>query len=286
MSSNLQIVVITHELDDFENKSYLLNRCCEEWKRRDVSILVLKGVRQDLPPADLAILHTDITVVSDAYAKIIDHYPKIINGRVRDISKTAFSDLIVSRESNYPGPVIVKTNANYGGMWERRERHQRGEGRSLFEILRLWSRVECLEKYPVFDSATEVPHGVWKNRNLVVEKFLTEQNNNNEYLLRIWVFFGDREIYYQCVSSEPVIKGHNTIRREYLDVNDIPESLRETRVRLGFDFGKFDFSMLNGQPVLYDVNRTPGSPKNIDFKSRQALKNIRMLSTGLDCFTD
>jgi hypothetical protein len=38
-----------------------------------------------------------------------------------------------------------------------------------------------------------------------------------------------------------------------------PISRRNERARLGFDFGKFDFVVHEGQSVLLDTNRTPSS---------------------------
>jgi hypothetical protein len=45
------------------------------------------------------------------------------------------------------------------------------------------------------------------------------------------------------------------VRREL--VPEEPDELREIRRSLGFDFGKFDYSIVNGRVVLYDRNRTP-----------------------------
>ncbi len=285
MSPNLRVAIITHEIDEFSKGGYLLNRLCAAWEENGVNIVIVKGLERDLPLADLAILHADITVVGDEYSHIIEHYPRVINGRIRDISKSAFSDLIVGRDDGHTGPVIVKTDMNYGGMREATEKYRAGDMTTTINIQRPWRRVEWLAEYPVFDSVSEVPLGVWRNRNLVVEKFLPEQNSAGEYLLTVWVFFGDREIVYQCVSTESVIKSHNTTRREYLDPRDLPANLRETRTRLGFDYGKFDFSVINGQAMLYDVNRTPGSPQGSS-EQQKVTENIRMLSNGLGSFTD
>jgi hypothetical protein len=285
MAPNPRIAVISHEIDEFDNSGYLLNRLIAEWQARGIGIAVVKGTRQPLPEADLAILHTDITAVGDEYARIIDHYPKVINGRVRDTSKSRFSRLIVGRDDGYRGPVIVKTDMNYGGMRELEQRFRQGDMTSTIRIQRPWRRVEWLEEYPIFRSPAEVPPGVWQNPNLVVEKFLPERNGAGEYVLRIWVFVGDREICYQCVSNEPVVKSTNTLRRETLDAAELPQALRETRERLGFDFGKFDFGVTDGVVALYDVNRTPGFPPS-GAESPQVAANMRLLSAGLDCFLD
>ena len=285
MPPNLRIAVISHEIDEFENSGYLLNRLVNEWRLRGIEVVTIKGTGQALPEADLAILHTDITAVGDDYARIIGHYPKVINGRVRDTSKSVFSRLIVGRDDGFRGPVIVKTDLNYGGLREMEQRYRQGDMTSTISIQRPWRRVAWLEDYPVFNSPAEVPPGVWQNRNLVVEKFLPECNEAGEYVLRIWVFFGDREIYYQGIAQEPVVKSTNTLRREWLDPAALPPSLRETRARLGFDFGKFDFGIHDGEVALYDVNRTPGFPRS-GSETPEVAESMRLLSTGLDALTD
>lgn len=284
MTSSLRIAIISHEIDDFRNSAYLLHHLSKRWEREGVSVVIVKGVKQELPAADIAILHTDITVVGEDYIRIVDQYPLVINGAVTDISKKVFSDLIVGRNDAYTSAVIVKTNANFGGMREREKKFQEGDWHSNIEIQRPWRRVEWLEDYPIFNSPAEVPSGVWRNDKLVVEKFLPEQNAQGEYLLKVWVFLGDQGIYYQCVANEPVIKSHNLIRREFLDVKDVPDSIREIRTRLGFDYGKFDFAMFEGKPVLYDVNRTPGGPKDAA-TSETIERSHRILAAGLDSFT-
>ena len=283
MVSSLRIAVITHEIDEFKDSNYLLSHLSRVWQRDGVKIVIVKGVNQELPAADHDILHTDITAVHEDYTRIFSHYPLVINSSVRDISKTVFSDLIVAKNDGYTGKVIVKTNANFGGMRERQEKFNDGDWQSTIDIQRPWRRVEWMEEYPVFDSPSDVPTGVWRNDKLVVEKFLPEQNAQGEYLLKVWVFFGDQGIYYQCVSTDPVIKSRNLIRREFLDVNDVPESIRQVRAKMGFDYGKFDFAIHQGEPVLYDVNRTPGGPKQA-VVSETAERSYRILSSGLDSF--
>lgn len=283
ITRNKTIAVISHEIDTFENSGYLLNRLAEEWAQQGIRLAVIRGTEGPLPEADLAVLHTDITTVGDDYGRIVDHYARVINGRVRTTTKTSFSALIVNREDRYPGPVIVKTDNNYGGSREAIEGLESGDTAEVIEVQRPWRRVKSLEQYPVFRSPSEVPLGVWKNPALVVEKFLPERNAEGEYLLRVWVFLGNREIYYQCVSSDPVIKSDNTIRREPLDPSDIPQSVRETRASLGFDYGKFDFCLHEGKAVLYDVNRTPGFPRSNN-EPDMVKKNMEWLSGGLDCF--
>ena len=224
-----------------------------------------------------------MTIVGDEYDHLLDNYPIVINGRVRDISKSSFSDQIVSREDSYQGPVIVKTDMNFGGMRELKARISEGNTNAAINIQRPWRRVEFLTDYPAFDQKSQVPLGVWKNPNLNVERFRPEQNEDGEYVLRVWIFLGDRGIYYQCVSDESIIKSHNTIRRVGLSVADVPPALRKKREELGFDYGKFDFGIVDGEVVLYDVNRTPGTARG-GTSTPKVGQNILNLSEGLSSF--
>jgi len=95
---------------------------------------------------------------------------------------------------------------------------------------------------------------VWNNKRFVVDRFMPERRGD-KYCLRRWVFFGDRECGSLAVSDSPIVKSANNERVAWLD--DVPEELLAVRERLGFDYGKFDYGMVDGQVVLYDVNRTP-----------------------------
>ena len=281
MPNQPRIAVITHAIDEFENGGYLLHRMIEHWDKKGVKIVVTKGADASPPDADLAFVHIDMTIVGDEYTHLLEHYPLVINGHVRDISKSSFSDQIVSRDDSYQGPVIVKTDMNFGGMRELKARVSDGDTTAAIDIQRPWRRVEYLTAYPAFDQKSQVPLGVWRNPNLNVEKFRPEQNEAGEYVLRVWIFLGDRGIYYQCISDEPIIKSHNTNRRINMSVTDVPSTLREKRDELGFDYGKFDFGIVDGEVVLYDVNRTPGSARG-GASTPRAENNIFNLSEGLD----
>ncbi|HKJ16645.1 MAG TPA: hypothetical protein VJ984_04790 [Xanthomonadales bacterium] len=283
MSENLRIAVITHAIDQFENSNYLLNKLASHWSDRGIAIVILRGPDVTPPKADIAISHIDITQTTEEYSRLFGHYPLVINGNVLDISKSIISDQIVKRDSGFQGPVLVKTDMNFGGMRELKARIDSGQHNAAIDIQRPWRKVEFLQEYPIYESAGQVPSGVWRNPNLVVEKFRPEQNEEGQYVLRVWVFLGDREIYYQCVSDEPIIKSHNTIRRQDLDSSTLPPELREKRQQLGFDYGKFDFGLSDGKLVLYDVNRTPGSGGSGKPNPR-AEKSIFNLSKGLDAF--
>ena len=59
----------------------------------------------------------------------------------------------------------------------------------------------------------------------------------------------------------------------------MPDELRVVRAALGFDYGKFDFVLRNGKPILLDVNRTPTVPPNL---SEVVRAQQGALAKGLD----
>src|SRR2546421_3513047 len=238
------IAILVHEHDNFERTAYFLREIAAIWRESKIRISVSRGVSR-FENADLAILHVDLTVIPPEYLALARRYPIALNARVADISKRLISRHLVSRGDGYDGPVIVKTNRNWGGI---KEGHLAAKG------LMPQSYVCEPGKYPIFLSPAKVPPAFWDAPELIVERFISEQRDGM-FCLRTWVFLGDRETNSLSYAKEPIIKSSNVIRREV--VPDVPDELRRTRHEMGFDFGKFDYAIVNGKVVLYDVNRTP-----------------------------
>jgi hypothetical protein len=113
---------------------------------------------------------------------------------------------------------------------------------------------------------------------VIVEKFLAERRDGL-YCLRTWVFLGDRETNSLSYSKEPVVKARNVLRRAV--VPEVPDELRAMRKQMGFDFGKFDYAIVDGKVVLYDANRTPSLG---NFPREQYLPRIKLLAEGIRAF--
>ena len=75
------------------------------------------------------------------------------------------------------------------------------------------------------------------------------------------------------------MKSTNVIRREVL--SDVPDELRRIRTDLGFDFGKFDYGIVDDRVILYDVNRTPTYG---NFEKTRFLPNFQRLAEGIQGF--
>lgn len=275
----MKILILHHQLETFADRAFLLKRFAEHWLEQGHRVLAANHC-DNLPDADVAILHVDTTEVEQKYLDAMEKFPLTINAGVGNISKELYSNALVTQESDYAGKVIVKTRANFGGLSEYDKAMKEKKQKGHIDPDIPWEDKEYLLEYPVFDTIQDVPSGVWNNDKLMVEKFLPEKLDEETYQLRIWIFFGDHEIHYRNFSSDPIIKNRNVSGYEMLDNDDVPEELRAVRAQLNMDYGKFDYVLHDGKPILYDVNKTPngGKPKPGD---KQIANNIKYLSEGL-----
>jgi hypothetical protein len=264
-----RIAVISHKYDKFAKRSYLLAGILREVERAGVTFEVTRGHRQFVA-ADLAILHVDATVVDREYTALARRYPRTLNLSIRNIGKSRVSDAALSRGEAWAGPVIVKTELNARGapeLYHNGVAALRGKPAPHPEVT-------ALRDYVLYDSARDVPDAIWRDPRLVVEKFMPERDPRG-FALRTWIFMGNRETCSRCISTEPVVKGAAVIARELVSV---PEELRRVRERLGFDYGKFDFVIHDGRPVLFDANVTPTIPENL---SEELSRSAKELARGL-----
>ena len=276
------VLILVHRHDAFDKERYVLREVATVWREQGIRVTVARGPGEAVE-ADLVVLHVDLTVIPPEYAAVAARYPTVLNGAVGDISKRVVSAQLVRRGDGYDGPVIVKTDRNSGGSRERRLDARRGRVARRINGWRnrlpwTWRSHLDTGDYRVFDRAAQLPRAVWFNRSLVVERFLPERRDGH-FCLRSWVFLGDRETNAISYATEPVIKSHNVVRRE--PVAEVPEELRAVRRKLKFDFGKFDYGIVDGRVVLYDANRTPmfGAMRREDYWPR-----VQLLAEGIAGF--
>ena len=268
------IIILEHLMQEGFDRPYIVYALAERWRTQGHEILIHYGTG-DPPPGDIAIVNIDLTVIPSAYVRLFDLYPRVINGATTDISKRGFSQLILERDSDWAGPVLIKTDAHFGGRIDRRLRQRAIDAGQAPDI----PLSVTLKDYPILRSIAEVPPKVWDNHGLIVEKFIPEQDEHG-YYMRVWVFFGDQERSFRFRANIPNIKSHHIQKREAVAV---PQEIHNWRRRLGFDFGKFDYLMLHGEPMLIDTNRTPGTPP--DYVSKPDVSaGMGIPSQGLDSF--
>lgn len=267
------IVVLAHEHERFHRRHYLIQGLFPYWIEAGHQVVVHEGLR-DIPGGDLAVLHVDRSVIEPAYAEALARFPRVINGRAVDVTKRAVSRHLIGPTSDWPGAVIVKTDLNCGGLPERYHAQAAAE-----KGIRLPSTPYMKDRYRVYPSIREVPDPVWQTPALVVEKFLPERTEEG-YFVRHWIFFGDRERCNRVRGDVPVLKAEDVKERVPVPV---PAALRAERARLGFDYGKLDFAIHEGEVVLFDVNRTPTIPGKIG----DAVKaGMAALAPGIEAFLD
>lgn len=242
------IVILEHELQRGLGLPYLVYALAERWRAGGHRVLVHHGLDRP-PPGDLAINNIELTKVPESYSALFRGYPRTINASVLDISKSRFSRDLLSRGSDWSGPVIVKTEANFGGKPEALLRSRAASAGLACDI----PAGPVADGYPTYSSLHDVPPLAWTTPGLIVEKFLPEKDERG-YYLRFWLFLGEHERSSRWRASGPIIKGEHLLEREDVEV---PDEIRAVRARLGFDLGKFDYVRHDGRFVLLDVNRTP-----------------------------
>ena len=283
---------------------YVIDHYALRWQDAGHRVIYHIGP-ENIPDADVVIVNIDLSVVPKEYVDLINKLPVVINGEILDISRRRFSQLALSRIDNYTGPVIVKTNANYGG---RPDMSSLGLRRSLLtsilgalkqllgillssrfksiikrsrvlqmynrkwrgKSVRRWDTIETLNplEYPIFEDIKSVPYGVWGNDNLIVERFIGNPEGRLFYT-HYCAFFGDKEIAGRLASPNPNVKFGNAVSDEE---TPIPDEVRQWRKDIKIDYGRFDYLEAEGKYFLIDVNKTEGGgtmcyqyPAEMDF---------------------
>lgn len=238
----MRIAVLCHEAErGWDLSSYLIHHFAGFWREEGHEVVFAFGA-DDFVPADLAILHVDLSVVPDAYMKLAGRYPVVLNARVRDIRKSSISRNLVARGDPWKGPVIVKSDLNCGGGPER----MRGQHfpKSLHNSL----------DYRVYPRLRDVPRTCFRDPDLVVERFLPEREGEL-YCVRLFHFLGDCWSCSRMLSRQPIVNGRTECGVEAIETHPEIVALRH---RLGFDYGKLDYVIHDGEPVLLDANKTVG----------------------------
>ena len=186
-------------------------------------------------------------------------YPIALNLAAKDIRKSLISANLVRPGDPYSGKVIVKTDLNYGGSPEQIIKRnpplwRRLSPRRLFRDNTDGSGFKAPFDYRIYDSLAELPPVVFERNDVVVEKFLPEQEENL-FFVRHYEFLGDCATCTRLAALDPIVKDQTVVRIE--DVEPHPEIV-QARESLNFDYGKFDYVVHNGRAVLLDANKTTG----------------------------
>lgn len=259
MTAAPRLAVLTHLRQGLDDGYFLAGMIRGWWRPAGIEVLLHQGTAAP-PPADLAVLHVDLTRVPAAYLALAAGYPRCLNGRVGDISKRRVSAARLAEGDDYDGPVIVKSDLNHGGASERALRRAAAGGwraalDRLAERLPLPWRGPAQGRYRVFERREQLPAWVWRRPELIVEPLYVERRDGL-FALNQWYCLGEAEIVSTLLASGPLVKIANVVRRLPLH-REVPEALRARRAELGIDYAKIDYIVQDGRPRVIDVNTAP-----------------------------
>lgn len=237
------IAILMHEASRHVTRNYMVDAYAEFWKRDGHEVFDLFGPA-DYRPADVVIVHVDLSVVPESYLELAAHYPVALNGNVRDIRKSNFSHHLLDRNASYGGPVIVKSDLNFAGFPERRLTPGRAPG----------SPFRLPSDYLVARQLGDLPASIFERNDLVVEKFLPEFEDGL-FHIRAMVFVGSHASCTRFSSRSPIVNSSSAVRLDSVEPH--PEVVELAR-QLDFQYGKFDYVMHNERPIVFDINKTIG----------------------------
>ena len=271
----LRIAILMHERDSPQSVGeYLVRLLVAEWHEDGHEVVFLFGTDTFIP-ADVLVVHVDLSVVPQEYIDFAARYPVTLNGRIRDIRKSTFSSQRLTRDSNWQGPVIVKTDANFDGIPER----LRGVGPAGSRPAagpNASSRRTWRAGYVVYHSADEVQEWVFNDPSLIVERFRPEVEEGF-FCVRFLTCLGKQISSARLKGSNPIVNGSSVRRIEEVKPHEEIVAVRE---RLGCDYGKLDYVLVDGEPILLDVNKTVGIGRGLISDQRLA-GEVRRLANGL-----
>lgn len=267
MKKNLRIAILLHESDSkLTLESSLIHPMANIWQEDGHKVFYLYGTKKFLP-ADLIFVHVDLTVVPDSYLKFARQYSIVINGEVKDIRKSALNNNQLQLDKGWDGPVIVKSDYNCAGVPERFRKGIRGKfEKKLLRILNFLNLNSYHPKfsssldYQIFDHIRDVPKTYFYYPNIVIQKFIPEMEDG-KYCVRTVSFLGDHMSPKKLIGSHPIVKGETALEADY-NIETHPEIIAKMK-ELKFDYGKFDYVVVDGKPILLDINKTVGISPNL-----------------------
>ena len=286
-TSHRRIAVLLHESDrHYDTKRYVIGHLARFWREDGHEVVLLYGT-DEYVPADILVVHVDLSVVPKPYLRFAMRYPRVINGGIADIRKSVISRNLLGPEDPWPGPVIVKSNLNCAGVTERKS-----QAHGLSHRSKLWSKAltRCArilgtpppfrtwKDYRIYDRMVDVPRRHFADHRVVVERFLPELENGL-YRLRVYQFLGDKHQCTRLAGPDPVLKSYSSVRAE--KVEPAPETVNWRR-QFNIDYGHFDYVIHNGEAVLLDVNKTTGASTHLGNEELEAGR--RILARGIYAF--
>lgn len=251
------IAILFHESDRAVVNHYAISGLADVWRNDGHTVSNIFGTGKFID-ADLILVHVDLSVVPDEYISFARQYPIALNDHLRDIRKSTFSSYLLKPHDDYRGQVLVKSNLNCAGIPES-FRMKKGFLQRLTARLTGSDSFSEPADYLVYESLREVPRKWFRSKDVVVQRFCPEREEGL-YHVRIYSFLGDSYTCVRLASSSPIVNDRSFVHSESVEVHPEIEKMRR---ELKFDYGKFDYVLHNGEPVLLDINKTTGAAGNV-----------------------
>ncbi|HPO25440.1 MAG TPA: hypothetical protein PK135_12335, partial [Arenimonas sp.] len=105
----MRIAILFHEKDRHRDlQRYDIVHVAKYWEALGHDTVTVFGT-ENFVPADIAILHVDLSQVPQRFLDFADRYPICLNKNITDIRKSAISQHQLSVNDDYDGEVIVKS---------------------------------------------------------------------------------------------------------------------------------------------------------------------------------
>jgi hypothetical protein len=255
MTARRRRIAILHSRgSDPAERAHMVMMIADFLTASGIDVVHLYGTAR-FEPADAIFVHVDLSVVQRDYLDFARRYPIRINAEAADIRKRGFVDGLLDAGSDYPAPVIVKSNLNYGGAPEQKERSMLE--RAAHRLRRMAEGTNAMtqtkDDYRIYPSLSKVPPSSF-SKDMIVQKLMLEKDGDQN-LLREYFFFDD--LHFESIerSSDMIITEDEQLGCKPFEPHP---KLRKVRERLKLDYGKIDYVMSNGEPFIFDANKTLG----------------------------
>lgn len=281
--SKKRIAVLFHKSDrHYDPSRYIVHHLAECWREDGHDVTYLFGTRRFVP-ADIILVHVNLSIVPEAYLEFASRYPIALNNRVRDIRKSTISQNLVRPGDGWDGPVIIKSDLNFAGLpervlqrtWvERRWRRSRRVRRLIERMMGRTAPFSETTDYQIYKKLSAVPARLVNHPKVVVEKFRPEIEDGR-YHSRVYQFLGDRWTCTRMASAHAIVKTAGCVRTENVEPHEAAVAWRK---KLELDYGKLDYVVCEGEVVLLDANKTTGAAiysKHSHYMSKERLESQR-----------
>jgi hypothetical protein len=264
MSAKRKVAVLFRKDEKESNiKNYAIHGMMKYWAEHNILLEPIFGPSTKRPFVDLMFVHVNLSVVPSSYLDYASQFPIVLNGKISDIRKSVVCDHLINASnssSQYQGPVIIKSDLNAAGLPEAKADHKivRRLKKAYQWIKPPALKINKQQDYQIFSSLRNVPDACFLDKKIVIQKFFPEVEDGF-YHVRSYSFLGGRHSCMRISSADPVIHLGNGKKIEVVEPH--PEIIA-IRQKLNMDYGKLDYVLHNGIPILFDVNKTLGASRN------------------------